>query len=541
MSRFRWYGPTLVLLITTLGIMFATPALIRSVTWAGTNATITTIRNDLDNNPSLVELSDAFKQVARAVEPSVVHIEIQSKSPSRERMSPQPMPRNPFDKFFEQPSPQFRDAPRRSPNEDGYSQYNSYRPVANGSGWIYRHAGQQKQPGNYIITNAHVVADVGNTERIQVTFHDGRNAYATVVGTDPKTDIAVLELSDSDSLHPAEISQNPVQQGEIVFAFGSPFGAMYSFSMSQGIVSAVGRRVGIIGNDSYENFIQTDAAINPGNSGGPLANTRGQIIGMNTAIASRTGSYNGIGFAIPATLAADIADRLITDGSVQRGFLGVEIGELTDEWADAFGYDGRGVLVNDVLPGGAAETAGMQPGDIITAVDGKSIKHVRDLRFRVADLPPGQSVALSLFRAGEPVTLDVTLGRRNQSLAVGHGEIKTDPDHADHGTDDERLLRYGIIGAEAFTQAAARRNNVEHIAGILVTAVRPGSAAASPAVRLERGSIITHIFDTPVANITQLIEAINASDPDRPVRLTIKTWNPKDQRYRQRFSLLRLD
>ncbi len=556
MSRFRWYGPTLVLLVTTLGLMFATPALIRSVTWAGTNATITTIRNDLDSNPSLVDLSDAFKQVARAVEPSVVHVEIQSRRSQRRTMDWTPRseldPRIPdeFREFFDRfgdpraPNPE-DDLTPTHPEPQDYSEYDSYRPVGNGSGWVYRHDGDD-HAGNYVITNAHVVREVEDTERIKLTFEDRREVYATVVGLDEQTDVAVLEVDDADYLHPAALASDMVEQGEIVFAFGSPFGASFSFSMSQGIVSAVGRRVGIIGDgQGYENFIQTDAAINPGNSGGPLVNTRGQVVGMNTAIASRTGTYNGIGFAIPVSLAANIADRIITDGEVKRGFLGVEITEIDPDTAAAFGFEGDGgVLIQDLIPGGAAADAGVEPGDIITGVDGEPVASVRELRFRVADLPPGRDVTLKLFRDGKTVERDVKLGNQSELLADGSQRLRPRRDRDGQTLQDEdRLLRIGITGAEAFSESLARRIGVEHVPGVLITDVRERSAAAGPTARLNRARVVvvTHVFDQPVTSVSEFVEAVNASDPDQPLRLTVKYWDGRAERFRQFFAVISLN
>ena len=559
MSRFRWYGPTLVLLVTTLAVLFATPALIRTVSWAGTDATVRTIRNDLTANPSLTDLSDAFKQVARAVDPSVVHIEIESRQRSRGPATPGPgrgdLPPgfgDMFERFFRD-DPRFQ-APDRAPGEpqpqgDDYAEYNDFRPVANGSGWVYRHEASDDHAGNYIITNAHVVQGVGDNERIKVTFADRHTAYATIVGTDESTDVAVLKLGERDAkyLHPAAIGESAVEQGEIVFAFGSPFGAEYSFSMSQGIVSAVGRRVGIIAGGSYENFIQTDAAINPGNSGGPLVNTRGQVVGMNTAIASRTGTNTGIGFAIPVGLTASIADRLITDGSVQRGFLGVEIADLDEETARSFGYDNtQGVLIQDLMPNGAAAKSDLQAGDIVTAVDGQAIADSRGLRFMIADLPPGRTVKLTVFRDGDTRDVDVTLGNRDQVLGLASGD-RRQPDETlgdVDGQSDERLLKFGITGAQTYTDAIARRLSADPEPGVLVTDSRVGSVAMSNGLMSPRAGsfvLITQVGSTDVASVAELIEAVNAQPQSAPVRFTVKTWDPQETRFRQRFVVMALD
>ncbi|MEM7576527.1 MAG: trypsin-like peptidase domain-containing protein [Planctomycetota bacterium] len=558
MSRFRWYGPTLVLLVTTLAVLFLTPALIRTVSWAGTDATVQTIRNDLDTNASLTDLSDAFKQVARAIEPSVVHIEIES----RQRVRRGGMNSNGqfppgfgdmFERFFDN-DPELRERFERergrqsNPDRDDFSEYNDYRPVANGSGWVYRHAGSDDNAGNYIVTNAHVVKDVGRGDRIKVTFADRHTAYADIVGLDESTDVAVLELGDTDSryLHPAEVGDVAVEQGEIVFAFGSPFGARYSFSMSQGIVSAVGRRVGIIGRGSgYENFIQTDAAINPGNSGGPLVNTRAQVVGMNTAIASRTGTNTGIGFAIPVDLAASIADRLIVDGTVRRGFLGVRISDLTEDIAATFGYDGtEGVLIEDIMPDGAAADSDLRAGDIVAEVDGQPVADSRELRFTIADLPPGQEVMLLVFRDGQTLEIGITLGDMNQTMAtaprLGDEDDLGDMDVAG----EERLMKFGITGAETFTDGMARRMRADAQTGVLVTDVRLGSVAMSRGLVGPRGGgfvLITQVGSTDVATVAELIDAVNNEPDDAPIRFTVKSWNPQERRYGQRFVVLALD
>ncbi|NJL31408.1 MAG: PDZ domain-containing protein, partial [Phycisphaerales bacterium] len=250
--------------------------------------------------------------------------------------------------------------------------------MGSGSGWVYSADG-------HIITNNHVIEEA---DRIEVRFFNGESMDAVVVGTDPKTDVAVIKV-DATKLHASTLATEPVEQGEIVFAFGAPF--RFEFSMSQGIVSGQGRQLGILAErQGYENFIQTDAAINPGNSGGPLTNIYGQVVGMNTAIASRTGAFNGLGFAIPIDMVKKVVDELIATGTVQRGYLGIFIEELDPRMARTFGYDGKGVLVTNPIDGGPAAEAGVQRGDIITKVEGKPVSTPDELRNLVADLAPGK-------------------------------------------------------------------------------------------------------------------------------------------------------
>jgi serine protease Do len=322
----------------------------------------------------------------------------------------------------------------------------------------------------------------------------------------------------------------------MVFAFGSPF--RFDFSMSQGIVSATGRsRVGILGRDGYENFIQTDAAINPGNSGGPLVNIRGEVIGMNTAIASRDGGFNGLGFAIPVSMVTTIADTIIKDGKVQRGFLGIEIVDVTQDWADSFGYDStKGALVMNVLPGGAAASADIKPGDIITAVGDNEIIDVVELRAAIAAIKPGKPVDVKIFRDGEAKNVSVTLGSRNDVQLAGTPE-GGDTSGDVEASKNERLLEYGLTGVETLTTERAEELGVEFQPGVLVTALRDGSVAAG---NLRRGTLITDVFDQKVTCVTELTEAINRSDRNKPLRMKVMTWDAQNQRWNTGFALLKL-
>ena len=540
-TGFRWYGPTLLLLLTVLGVMLLGPGMIRSVAQARSQAELVAVRNGLQSDPSLTALSDAFKEVARAVEPSVVHVEIQSRSnmAARGRM-------NGEDPFGNVPDsllpPGLRERLRppgagpgpAEPGGDGFSQYREYTAVGNGSGWVYHFPGSEdggEPAADYIVTNAHVVRDVGETERIQVTLFDHTVATAEVVGTpDDKTDVAVLRLSepDPDALHPASTGTGPVEQGEIVFAFGSPFGSQFSFSMSQGIVSAVGREVGIIGLGGYENFIQTDAAINPGNSGGPLVNVRGEIIGMNTAIATSNrgmgggGSNSGVGFAIPVKMATRVADGIITNGAVQRGYLGVRFEPPQPGLLESFGHEGEGVLVSSVEPGGPAAAAGLRDSDIITAVDGTGIRDGSDLRLAIGARNPGEDVEVTVFRNGETKTYPVTLGSLEGVTVASSGPQPNAGGPTRNGV-SELAQRFGITGLRTIDGGApAALRLPPDAAGVLVTGVREGSVAAGGRVSLRPNeTLITAVMDTEVASVEAFNEALGGLDPQKPIRLTV--------------------
>jgi len=513
MRPIRWYGPSVVLLVTTLLVMILGPQMARKIAWAQADGHIQLVKDTLSNNLSLAEMSDAFRMVAQAVEPSVVHVSVKQ----RARAHPQRHPNEELLKRFFGPNKHWGnpgDGEDDSKQNDSLDRYNVPQVLGNGSGWVYDTDG-------HIITNYHVVkgADV-----ITVRFHDGTEREAQVVGKDPKTDIAVLEIDDNN-LHPATLADEPVEQGDIVFAFGSPF--RFEFSMSQGIVSGKGRQLGILnrrGSDGsviagYENFIQTDAAINPGNSGGPLVNIYGQVVGMNTAIATRTGAYNGLGFAIPVPMVHHVVEQLINTGKVSRGYLGVFITDLDPKLGRTFGFEGKGVLVENPIEDSPADQAGIKRGDIITKINSQAVNNADDLRQRVADYPPGTTLSIELYRMGEELlTIDVTIGELPDRIASASGMDSggTDPAN-DEGI--ELLRKLGLQSVTAYTEELANRLDIDFTPGVIVKSVRPNSAAA--AVGVAKKNIITAVMGTPVKSVQDLVDALSEHDLTKGVRVSI--------------------
>lgn len=253
----------------------------------------------------------------------------------------------------------------------------------------------------YILTNNHVVA---GADEIEVSLTDGRRTNAQIIGTDPETDLAVLKISLEQLPVIVLGNSDHVAVGDRVLAIGNPFGV--GQTVTSGIISALGRNQ--LGINTFENFIQTDAAINPGNSGGALVDINGHLLGINTAIYSRSGGSMGIGFAIPVSTARMVLEGIVRDGRVTRGWIGVEAGELSPELAQTFGVgDGSGVLLTGILQAGPAAQAGMQPGDVVTQVDGKPVRNVAELMSSVAALRPGQSYPVDVLRSGKPLQVQV--------------------------------------------------------------------------------------------------------------------------------------
>ena len=352
----------------------------------------------------------------------------------------------------------------------------------------------------YIVTNHHVVTDA---QEIQVRLGDKRTFPAKVIGSDPKADIAVVKVDAKDlPALPLGNSDN-VRVGDIVLAVGNPFGIGKTVTM--GIVGATGRRG--LGIEDYEDFIQTDAAINPGNSGGALINTKGELVGINTAILSRTGGNNGVGFAVPVNLAHNVMKQLIEYGEVRRGYLGVTIQDLTPSMAKVFGVDERGgAVVSDVTPDGPAAKAGIERGDIIVGLNGQPVEDSRALRLSVAALAPGSEAELKVLRNGEPRTLRAKLGLFPDSSEVATSEP------------GQKHKNYGLSVTNLTPEIARELNLSPGTVGVVITKVDPAGKAAEAGLR--RGDVIQEVSRRPVRDIGQFRDAVHAAG-DEPLLLLV--------------------
>jgi len=406
-------------------------------------------------------LSTAFERVARIVEPSVVNIsteQIVRGGGLPDGFGEMFGDNSPFGFFFGQP----RDQKQKSL----------------GSGFVVDERG-------YILTNDHVVKDA---TKIKVRLQDGRELSGTVVGTDPQTDLAVIKVNESNLPVVKLANSDQVKVGQWVLAFGSPFGLEQT--MTAGIISAKGRYM----TGAYDNFLQTDAAINPGNSGGPLVNLNGEVVGINTLILSQSGGFQGVGFAIPATMADNVYRQLIASGKVTRGWLGVGIQEITPELAKSFGLKtADGVLVSQVEPNSPAAKAGLQPEDVILEYNGKETKSPRELSMAVADTKIGIPAKLKVFRDGRMMSINVAVGEK----PVERVEARTDPVDP---TKPEGV-KLGVT-VENVTPEVARQLNLPSAAGALVMDVQSGSPADEGGVR--RGDIIREINHKPINNASDL-------------------------------------
>jgi serine protease Do len=356
----------------------------------------------------------------------------------------------------------------------------------------------------YIVTNSHVVE---KADEIKVHLSDKREFTGKVVGTDPKSDIAVIKITGKDLPVINWGDSERIEVGEYVLAIGNPFGLNSTITL--GIVSAVGRAN--MGIEQYENFIQTDAAINPGNSGGALVNTRGELIGINTAIFSRTGGYMGIGFAIPSNMAKSVMDSLIKTGKVVRGYLGVSIQDVNPKIAKQFGLDkAEGALVGDVTAGTPAEKAGIQAGDVIVRYDGKPVENTAVLRNRVAETDVGKTVAVDVIRDKKPVSLKVKVAEQPKDMTAGGESVKG----AEKGT--------SLAGLEVrnLTRETTQNLNLPRgTQGVVVTAVETGSAAEEAGV--QAGDVIIELNRKPVRNLDDFRHVSKALGKDDAALLRI--------------------
>lgn len=430
----------------------------------------------------------SYSDIVKRVAPSVVKITSQTKA-KRVRMngSDNPMFDDPiFRQFFGGRMPEMQ-----SPAQTGL-----------GSGVIISSDG-------YIVTNNHVVE---GADQLTVTVDDGRELTAKVVGRDPLTDIAVVKVDAKNLPAVTFADTNKIEVGDRVLAIGNPFGI--GETVTSGIVSAKGRRVGILSDvKGFENFIQTDAAINPGNSGGALIDIDGRVIGINTAILSRSGGFQGVGLAVPANLVSQVAEGLVKNGKVVRGFLGVNVQDISPALADSFGLKNRsGALVAEVTPDSPAAKAGLKEGDVITSFNGAKVTDANRLTLEVTAVAPGTKVTLEILRDGKVESLTATTGERPNRFA-GRKSESVSP------SDDEGVLNG--VAVEDLTPEARREMNIpSRLKGAVVSQVDPESASARAGVSV--GDVILEINRQ---RVTSAEEAIDLSAKAEGKKTLLKLWS----------------
>ena len=432
---------------------------------------------------SLGSFSNGFSSVLKPALPAVVNIHSSKVVKSRpSQMMPffnDPM----FKQFF---GDQFG---------QGQQQPQTEREQSLGSGVIITSDGT-------IVTNNHVIE--GATD-IKVDLADKREFQAKLVGTDAKTDIAILKIEATGLPTLAVGDSSKLQVGDVIFAIGDPFGIGETATM--GIVSATGR--GSLGIEDYEDFIQTDAAINPGNSGGAMIDLHGDLIGINTAILSGgSGGNQGVGFAIPINMARSVMDQIVSHGKVVRGYLGIYIGDVTPLLAKEFGQgQAGGALINDVSPDAPGSRAGLKRGDVILKLNGQAVESANDLRLRISESAPGTNVKLEVSRDGKTQDVNVTLGELppDKSAEAAPGE------NTGGGLDGVNVQDLTPDTAQELQLAPGTR-------GVVVESVDPSSAAA--AVGLQRGDVIQEVSRKPIHNMTEYKEALAAAGK-QPVVLLV--------------------
>lgn len=462
--------------------------------------------NELDSEETaaLEQVSHAFGVIVESIKPSVVNIEAFSVNRKLEEMLGR-----------------------------------EFLSKGTGSGVIIDEEG-------HIVTNNHVVDEV---RRIVVTLADGREFQARTVGVDPQTDIAVIKI-DAERLHPARLGDSDrMKVGHLVLAIGSPF--QLGHSVSQGIVSAIGRSDVSVDID-YQNWIQTDTPIQPGNSGGPLINVRGEVVGINTAIATESGRHEGVAFAIPSNTIRRVAEQLKKGEKVVRGYLGVEFREINAQNAGEFGLDeSGGAMVKQVVPSSPAEKAGLRRDDIIVAVDGEPVRSDNGLQEKIASISPGTEAKLSILRERQSRFVTVTIGTQPADFRAHIEELRRDtrpdgrdgaggrrrtPNEDDGATADDESekpsdrRRFAALGFEASTLSPAlkRRFTIDEQfdSGAVVTWVEPNGAAQSAG--LARGVLIIGASDRRITNVRQLAQELSREALAEGVRLKIISGEEED-------------
>lgn len=490
-SRRLWLVPFILITVgIVIGVVVASDMGWLPSSTAGPDQTLAPLVRPVATAPQL-PLSGGngknFVEIAKSVKPAVVNIAATRTGKAGEgSQGPSPFDDPFFRRFF---GDEFkRDMPKER------------KEKGQGSGVIV-------DPSGLIITNNHVV---NKADDIRVVLSDKREFKAKLIGTDSKTDIAVIKIEATGLSPIAWADSDQLEVGEFVLAVGSPFGLTQTVTM--GIVSAVGRAS--MGIAEYEDFIQTDAAINPGNSGGALVNVRGELVGINTAIFSQSGGNMGIGFAVPSNLARSIMDQLVRTGKVVRGWLGVSIQDLSPELAAQFGFtETKGVLVSDVMDDSPAKKAGFERADVIVEFDGKPMDSPTHLRNAVAQTPLGKKVSIKLIRDKKPKVLEVTIVEQPKSIAQSGSEESGESaqptgvlsDLEVHELTEELAGRYGMKASER---------------GVVVTRVKPGSTAEEIGVR--EGDMILEVNRKAVTSLKTYERVVSGLSKDQAVLLLVK-------------------
>jgi len=439
----------------------------------------------------LVRASKARAAIVKRVSPAVVHISVEKTVKGSGEM-PEFFDEEFFRRFFQ---PRLPIPPRE------------FKQRGLGTGTLV-------DPNGYILTNNHVVAEA---DKITVKLPNGETYEAKPIGADPATDIAVIQIQGKD-LPVANLgNSDALEVGESVIAIGNPFGLEQT--ITAGIVSAKGRFS--VGLTDYENFIQTDAAINPGNSGGPLVDLGGKVVGVNTAIFSRSGGNQGIGFAIPINMARDIMNELIDSGRVVRGYLGVLPQDITPELAQALNVPVHaGVLIATVEPGTPAAKAGIRKRDVILTFNEREVKTANALRIAVAAVKPGATVPVEVLRDGQKLTVSVTVVEQPKDLTAGiRPGQESEPERPGRVTPGAIEKTYGMRISE-LTPQLAERLGYEGESGVLVVEVADGSLAEQAGLR--KGALITEVNRKPVSGVHDFAAAVQAAPPGRSILLYVR-------------------
>lgn len=432
-----------------------------------------------------------FADLVDRVMPSVISVEVDFQPASFEDGDDSPLADqfpsdSPFRQFFEQFRGNKEFMPRRSPRSRGQ-----------GSGFIISEDG-------YAVTNNHVV---NGAAQVQIKMHDGKAYKADVVGTDPKTDLALLKIKSDKPFRAVKFAPESARVGDWVVAVGNPFGL--GGTVTTGVVSAKGRNIGA---GPYDDYLQIDASINRGNSGGPAFNLKGEVIGVNTAIFSPSGGSVGIGFAIPAGLTQSVVDDLKDDGAVTRGWLGVQIQSVTEDIAESLGLkEAKGAIVAEVSEGSPAEGGGIKTGDTIVRIDGKDVYNPRDLALKVSKIQPGKDTEVIVVRRGKERTLELKIGAMPGSDSKVAAKSK------------------GSAPGDMLKETGLRVAPSDDGEGLLVTGVKQGSAAAE--VGLKRGDVILEAAGMPLEDASDLASVLQDVVKDGKSRALLLVKSGTRQRF----------